>query len=92
MIYFYFKKIEDVGILTFHGDLTEDLASGLIEALMVSLSNAEHVVVNFERVTRIDNACIYLLSLAHRKSERLKKKLTLTGINFELHTRVEYFD
>ncbi len=84
MLNFRFEKSGDFGVLTFDGELTAEHAGGLKEALMVSLDNAEHVVVNFEKVTEIDGHCLRLFSMTRRKSARLKKCLTLTGARPEI--------
>lgn len=89
MTSFRFEKSGGLGIVTFDGELTAEFAGRLKEALMVSLDNAEHVVINCERVTKIDRICMHLLSLACRKSKRLKKRITLTGIHPETYGQIE---
>ncbi|MCL4456681.1 MAG: STAS domain-containing protein [Nitrospirae bacterium] len=79
MLNFRFEKSGDFGVLTFDGELTAEHAGGLKEALMVSLDNAEHVVVDFEKVTEIDEDCLQLFSTTCGRLARLKKCLTLTG-------------
>lgn len=79
MLNFRFEKSGDFGVLTLDGELTAEHAGGLKEALMVSLDNAEHVVVNFDKVTEIDADCLKLFSTTYDRLTRLKKRLTLTG-------------
>jgi len=86
---FKFEKSDGLGLLTFDGELTAERSNGLKEALMISMDNAEHVIVNFEKVTRIDRSCIRLFCIAFKKSKRLKKRLTLTGIHPETYERVK---
>jgi anti-anti-sigma regulatory factor len=76
-------------LLIFDGELTDERADRLKEALMLSLDNAEHVVVSFEKVTKIDLNCIQLFYAAYKKSRKLKKRLTLIGVNPNTHKRLE---
>lgn len=80
MLNFRFEKSGNFGVLTFDGELTAEHAGGLKEALMVSLDNAEHVLVDFEKVTEIDADCLQLFSTTCGRLARLKKRLTLTGV------------
>ncbi|MEW6739359.1 MAG: STAS domain-containing protein [Nitrospirota bacterium] len=89
MLGFRFEKTGDFGILTFDGEITAQHADRLKEALMVSLDNAEHVVVNFEKVSEIDVDCLCLFYTTWGMLARLKKRLTLTGINPEMYKRIE---
>jgi anti-anti-sigma factor len=91
MLNFKFEKAGDFGILSFDGELTAQHADRLKEALMVSLDNAEHVVVNFEKVSEIDVDCLFLFYTTWGMLARLKKRLTLTGISPEMYKRVEEF-
>jgi anti-anti-sigma factor len=88
---FRFEKAGELGFLIFDGDLTEENASNLKEALLVSLDNADHLVINFENVTKIDRFCLRLFCKACKKSEKLGKRLTFTGISHEMCKRVEEF-
>ncbi|HAK89175.1 MAG TPA: hypothetical protein DHV16_10460 [Nitrospiraceae bacterium] len=89
MLNFRFEKSGDFGVLTFDGELTAEHAGGLKEALMVSLDNAEHVLVNFEKVTEIDPDCLQLFSSTCGRLARLKKRLTLTGACPEIFKKTE---
>ncbi len=80
MLSFRFEKTGDFGMLTFNGELTVQNVDRLKEALMVSLSNAEHVVVNFEKVSKIDEDCLCLFYSTSGILSRLKKHLTLIGV------------
>lgn len=88
---FRFEKSGGFGLLSFDGELTVECADRLKEALMVSMDNAEHLVISFKNVTKIDCICLRLFCNAYRKSERLRKRLTLTGISPEMYKRVEEF-
>lgn len=83
---FRFEKSGNYGILSLAGELTSGCSGRLKEALMVSLENAEHVVVNLKKVTKIDALCVHVFALACRKARQLKKQLILTGIQPEAHT------
>lgn len=89
MISFKFEKSGGFGLLTFDGELTEDRAGKLKEALMISMDNAEHVVVSFEKVTKIDLLCIQLFSIAYKRSKKLKKRLTFIGMHPEKYKALE---
>jgi anti-anti-sigma factor len=77
-----------MGFLNLNGELTAEGAGRLKEALLISMDNAEHVVVNFANVTRIDSVCMRLFGIAYKKSKRLKKRVTLTGIEPETFNRL----
>lgn len=81
MIDFSFEKSGNYGILRLAGELTGKYSGRLKEALMISLENAEHVVVNLKKVTKIDSLCIHLFALAYRKAKQLQKNLILTDIH-----------
>jgi anti-anti-sigma regulatory factor len=89
MLNFNFEKSGDLGLLIFDGELTEERISRLKEALMISMHNAEHVVVDFKQVTKIDPVCISLFSLLCKKSKKLKKRLTLIGMQPETYKQME---
>ncbi len=75
MLNFMFDKSDGLGLLTFDGELTAEYA--------------EHVVVNLDKVTRIDLICIQLLRLAYEKSKRLKKWLTLICTHPETYEQLK---
>jgi anti-anti-sigma factor len=79
MLNFKFEKAGDFGILSFDGELTAQHADRLKEALMVSLDNAEHVVVNFEKVSEIDVDCLFLFYTTWGMLARLKIYFLLCG-------------
>jgi anti-anti-sigma regulatory factor len=81
---FSFDCSGDVGVLTLNCNLTLENASRLREFLMVSLENADYVVVNFKNVTEAEASCLQMLCSAHRISMRSKKKLTVTGVSPEV--------
>ena len=89
MLNFMFEKSDGLGLLTFDGELTAEFADRVKEALMIALENAEHVVVNLDKVTRIDLICIQLLRLAYEKSKRLKKWLTLICTHPETYEQLK---
>jgi len=89
MLNFRFETSGDLGLLIFDGELTGERIGRLKEALMISLDNAEHVVVSFDKVTKIDPVCISLFSLFCKKSKKLKKRLTLIGMQPETYKQME---
>lgn len=89
MLNFMFEKSDGLGLLTFDGELTIEYVDRVKEALMIALENAEHVVVNLDKVTKIDIICIQLLRLAYEKSKRLKKWLTLICTHPETYEQLK---
>lgn len=92
MLNFRFEKSNGLGLLTFDGELTTECADRVKEALMIALENAEHIVVNLDKLTKIDPICIHLLCMAYRKSKRLKKWLSLICTHPETHKKLEKFE
>ncbi len=78
---FSFEKKGSVGTLKCEGSLGADRAQTLKDALMVSIDNADHVVVNCGKVKTIDSHCIQIFCAAHRIAVRADKKLMITGID-----------
>lgn len=68
-----------MGILTIDGELTVQYAHELKSALLKSLDNVDHLVLNLAKVTSIDLSCLQLLCSAHRTSGKLNKQLSLIG-------------
>ncbi len=77
---FSFEKNGSIGILKCEGSLDADRAQTLQDALMVSIDNADHVVINCGEVKTIDSHCIQIFCTAHRIAVRADKKLMITGI------------
>ena len=88
MISFEMGSKSEVGVLSLDGELTLQRADELRAALMSSLSSADHLVLNVESVTGIDLSCLQLLCAAHRSSEKLNKRLTITGERPDVFRRV----
>lgn len=80
MINFTFARTGNIGTLTFYGELGHKHVNELKAALMISLNNADHLVVNLVDVTRIDPSCLHSIASARRMSSGLHKRLTFTGI------------
>jgi len=66
-------------ILTFSGELTLEHAGAMRTAIIQALTEADHVEIDFSRVTEIDLFCLQLLCSAHRTSLRLKKRFNFVG-------------
>lgn len=81
---FTFEKSNDVGVLTIDGKLTSKRAADLKAALMISLNNSCHVILNMERVTELDNTCLKLLRAAVSISDKLNKRITLVSLSRDL--------
>ena len=76
---YQYENSGEIGILTFNGELNAQCSDDLMEVLMMSLGNSEHLVVDLERVTILDPSCVKLFAIACETSALLKKKVTLTG-------------
>lgn len=81
MMNFTFEKSGDVGILTFDGELDAGRIDELKAALMLSMNNAGHIILNFEKVTRLDDSCFKLLCSAHQISAKLNKRMTFASFS-----------
>ena len=77
---FIFEQQGHLGIFSFRGVLTLQHLKEMKAALMRALSNADHLIFDFEKVTRIDLSCFKLFCLAHRIALGLNKRLTLVGL------------
>jgi anti-anti-sigma regulatory factor len=75
-----FKISKEIGVLTLHGELIQNRENVLKEALMVSLENSHHVLVNMERVTKIDDQCLQILDAAREKALTLNKRIAFYGL------------
>ncbi len=80
MLDFEFKRYGNIGQLIFDGELTKERACELKVAIMVSLSNTDHLVVSLEKVSLIDDICACIFDIAQEKAEKLKKRIIFTGL------------
>lgn len=82
---FTFSTFGNAGILSLHGRLVKDHEVKLREALILSVQNADHVVITFNNVREVDVHCFAVLCAACRISGSMHKRLILTGFhNHEL--------
>lgn len=79
MVDFSFERSGDIGILKLDGELDPDCFDDLMAALMTSIGNSEHLVIDLGQVKEFDPPCLRLLCVACRTSSRLQKRFTLTG-------------
>lgn len=77
---FKFEQKGHFGILKFCGTLTIQQVQDMKAALMRALANADHLIFDFEKVTRMDISCFKLFCVAHRIALNLNKQLTLVGL------------
>ncbi len=75
MLNFSFWRQQETGILTFSGDITCQHNDDFKSALMMSISNSDNVVVNFDEVSSLDRSCLQTFCTALRVSRRLKKRV-----------------
>ncbi len=81
---FRFEKRDGMGLLTFKGEFTEDRADDIRSVFVISLYNSKQLVLNLEKVTRVDPSCFQLLCRLCNLSRALNKRLTLTGVRPEI--------
>jgi anti-anti-sigma regulatory factor len=74
-----FKRLGNMGMITFYGDLIVDRIQECKEALLLALHNADRLVVNFKKVTKIDMAILEIICMVHRMSVSLNKNLLVIG-------------
>ncbi len=75
-----FRQHDNVGIFTFHGELTDLHTENLQLILIRAIHGIDRAVLNFKTVTRIDTSCLKLLRTAYCTSLRLKNPLILTEV------------
>ncbi len=80
MVDYTFEQTGCTGVLTFYGDLTSRRESQIRSALMATLGSVEHLVFDFQKVTRLDEACLSFLHVARDISRAMNKKLTFIGL------------
>ena len=72
---FSFRKSRDAGVLALNGELVSQNADEFRTALMLSICNAERVVICFDDITKIDTICVRTFCTALRKSKTIQKYL-----------------
>ena len=75
MLNFSFQRQQDAGILLFSGEITSQYNDDFKSALMMSISNSDKVVINFDDVSTFDRICLQTLCTAVKMAKRLKKNL-----------------
>ena len=79
-IQYTFEQNENVGIFNFFNAITSNQEDDLKIILMRAIYSIDRAVLNFRRVSRIDQSCIKLLRKAYCTSLRLKNPIILTEI------------
>lgn len=75
-----FEQFKGIGVLKLFGDYTCRNAANVKKAFFVALSNSEHLIVDFEGVSKIDDFFVDQVSSLRKISRKSRKKLTI--INF----------
>jgi anti-anti-sigma factor len=73
-------KVEKEGnknVITVSGEMTIEHAVALKDALIQSLKNAEHLIMDLGSITDIDLSCLQLLCSTHRTSVSAQKTFEL---------------
>lgn len=84
MLNFYFKQHNGTVVLTLLGNLISSRAYELRKVLLRSLYNSDNLMLDFEKVTTIDDFCVQQIQTANKISKRLNKRFTMLGLNPEL--------
>ena len=82
------KKLNDIGFITFSGELTKEHENDLAILMMRAIHSNERVVLNFKKVTRIDSQCMQIFRKAYSLSNRLKNPLIINELQEEYHTEL----
>jgi anti-anti-sigma factor len=85
---FEFRKYGNAAQISFEGEILAGHAGKVQEALLISLNNADHVVVNLEKVSKIDSICAGIFNTAQQKARQLKKYLAFSDIRQEAINRL----
>lgn len=78
-------------VLRFDGDLTLQHSLEIKTALMNSLNNFSHVMVNVDGVRGIDTVCLQLFCSAHQTSVKMNKTLVLVGSHSDLLKKAVHY-
>ncbi len=81
---FSLEQSGNFAVLAVNGPVTVERACELKEILLRAVNEAEHVVLDLERVTAVDVSCLQILCSAHRTSTRLNKRITLGNVQPEV--------
>lgn len=77
MVRFKFTKSNGTGTLMFYGDLTAQPADEIMETLLVSLDNSEHLMVSLEGVTNLDRLFMTQIDVINKIAESLEKSISV---------------
>ena len=80
MLSFSFQRQQGAGILTFSGEISSHHNDDFKSALMISISNSDKVVVNFDEVSAFDKICVQSFCATVKAAKRLKKELTFNMV------------
>ena len=67
------------GVITLEGPLTIQQAGDLKDTLLHSLNTMKQIVLNLEKVTELDVACLQILCSAYRTAVTRDKSMVLAG-------------
>jgi anti-anti-sigma factor len=71
------EKEEARTVIVMSGEMTVEHAAGLKDALIRSLEDADHLIVDLRDVTDMDVSCLQLLCSAHRTFAGARKTLEI---------------
>ncbi len=78
---FNFDQLEDTGVLTFQGRLTEVHVSEIRKILMAFWEKTDSIIVDLGKVTGIERPCLRIFCEAYRLSFMTNKSFSVIGIS-----------
>ncbi len=86
---FRFERFGDIGLFIINDkDMTLKNIDRLKDALKWALYNVNHLILSFEKVKEVDFSFEKLICFARFTSIKLKKRLTVTGIQSEVFEKI----
>ncbi len=79
MMHLIVKESGTLGVLTLQGELAQNQADELKLFLRRALDYVGGIIVDCEKVTRVDPACLQIICSAYRQSQMLRKNFELAG-------------
>ncbi len=72
-----FKRFHKTSVLKLNGELLSNYLNDFKYALMIALDNSERLIINLEKVTKLDKAYVQILCTAANVSKKLKKNFVV---------------
>lgn len=92
MLNLEFKRFHKTGVLILSGELLSAYLNDFKSALLLALDNSEQLVVNFRKVSKLDEAYIHMLCKAENISTKLKKHIIFNRATMKQKIRENYIN